>query len=156
VHIALRPSLPEDQAFLLAVYISTRQDELAAVPWDQATKDAFLHSQARAQDADYRSRRPAAEFLIVTVDGEDVGRLYRAELPDDDLRLMDIALLPAWRGRGIGTKLIEDLIAEAQRARQLVSLHVELHNPVRRLYDRLGFVVTGQDAVYALMELRPS
>jgi ribosomal protein S18 acetylase RimI-like enzyme len=156
VQIALRPARAEDQDFCYLVYASTRTEELADVPWDDATKDAFLLSQARAQDTDYRARRPDAEFLVIAVDGHDVGRLYRTELPDDELRLMDIALLPEFRGRGIGTQLIADLVAEADQRGLLLSLHVEHHNPVRRLYDRLGFVVAGSDEVNARMERRPS
>jgi GNAT superfamily N-acetyltransferase len=154
--ITLRPSVPEDTDFLYAVYASTRQEELAAVPWDDATKASFLLTQARAQDVDYRTRRPQGEFLVVTADGVDAGRLYRALLDGGELRLMDIALLPDWRGRGIGTRLIEELVEECRLNRWLLSLHVELHNPVRRLYDRLGFVVAAQDEVNARMELRVS
>ena len=124
--------------------------------WDDASRDAFLRSQAEAQDTDYRTRCPNAEFLVVTVDGTDVGRLYRVELPGGELRLMDIALFPEWRGRGIGTQLIDDLVTEARQRRLLLSLHVEHSNPVRRLYERLGFVVAAEDAVNSRMELRPS
>ncbi|MDT7536506.1 MAG: hypothetical protein QOI82_91 [Actinomycetota bacterium] len=156
MEILLRPSVEADRPFLYAVYASTRKEELAAVPWDEATKEAFLLQQATAQDDDYRARRPDGEFLVVAVDGIDVGRLYRTELPGDELRLMDIALLPEWRGRGIGTWLIEELVAEARQRGLLLSLHVEHSNPVRRLYERMGFTVAGEDAVNARMELAPS
>jgi ribosomal protein S18 acetylase RimI-like enzyme len=156
VEIGLRPSGPADREFLLRVYVSTRLDELAGLLWDQSAKDSFLRSQAEAQDADYRLRRPNAQFLVITADGEDVGRLYRVELAGEELRLMDIALVPEWRGRGIGTALIGDLVTEARERGLLLSLHVEHHNPVRRLYDRLGFHVAAQDDVNARMELSVS
>jgi ribosomal protein S18 acetylase RimI-like enzyme len=156
VHVALRPAVAADRELLLAVYASTRLAELEHVPWDAAAKAAFLRSQAEAQDADYRTRRPDADFLVITVDGQDVGRLYRVELPDHELRLMDIALLPDWRGRGIGRRLLQDLVDEADRRGLTLTLHVEHQTPVRRLYDRLGFVVTAQDDVNARMERRPS
>ena len=152
--MSLRPSTPDDREFLLRVYASTRTEELAVVPWDDAQKDASLRMQAEAQDADYRARRPGAQYLVVVVDGADAGRLYRADLPGE-LRLMDIALLPEWRGRGIGSALLADLLAEADRRGMSVTLHVEHWNPAVRLYERLGFTVAGQTDVYALMERKP-
>ncbi|HEV7886791.1 MAG TPA: GNAT family N-acetyltransferase [Acidimicrobiales bacterium] len=159
--IRLRPAGPEDREFLLSVYASTRTDEVAILPWDDAQKAVFLRQQAEAQDADYRRRSPDAQFLVVEYDGQDVGRLYRAEVPGVDgrpvgLRMMDVALLPEWRSRGIGTRIINDLVAEAEARGLVLSLHVEHWNPVKRLYERLGFVVAGQNEVYALMERAPA
>jgi ribosomal protein S18 acetylase RimI-like enzyme len=69
------------------------------------------------------------------------GRLWLDE-GDDRLHILDIALLPAWRGRGLGTRCLQAL-AEAAGQRPL-SIHVEIHNPARRLYERLGFVAEGE------------
>ena len=56
---------------------------------------------------------------------------------------MDIALLPEYRGRGIGTALLEELLVEADATGRRVTIHVERFNPARRLYERLGFVEAG-------------
>jgi ribosomal protein S18 acetylase RimI-like enzyme len=152
--VTLRPSGPDDREFLFTVYERTRTEELAVLPWTEEQKQAFLRFQAEAQDTDYRARRPDARFLVVVADGTDVGRLYRAEL-DGELELMDIALLPEWRGQGIGSLLLEDLLAEADARGLTVTLYVEHWNPARRLYDRLGFVAVGQDDVYLRMERQP-
>ncbi|MDQ1713083.1 MAG: hypothetical protein QOE45_2533 [Frankiaceae bacterium] len=153
--VALRPALPDDREFLLGVYESTRVEEVALTPWPEEQRRAFLRQQAEAQDADYRRNYGAAAFHVVERDGERIGRLYRGE-GLGELRLIDIALLPDWRGQGIGSALIDDVLAEGDRRGMTVVLHVEHWNPARRLYDRRGFVVVAEDGVYARMERAPA
>jgi ribosomal protein S18 acetylase RimI-like enzyme len=148
--LELRPARPEDEAFLLAVYASTREEELAVVPWDAATKDAFLHMQFAAQNGYYRQQFPDATFDVVTVDGVPAGRLY-VDWRDTEIRIIDIALLPEHRGRGIGTALLTSILDEAERTGKTVSIHVERENPARRLYERLGFVEVAQQGVHLLL-----
>ena len=85
------------------------------------------------------------------MDGEPAGRLYVHRGPSD-IRIMDIALAPAFRGRGIGTGLLRTLIVEAEESGRKLSIHVETNNPARRLYERLGFRPAGEHGVYVLME----
>jgi ribosomal protein S18 acetylase RimI-like enzyme len=148
---SLRPANEADREFLLALYGSTREDELAQVEWDDAAKQAFLEHQFRAQDHHYRANYPGATLDVVEVDGERAGRLY-VHRGEDDIRIMDIAIVPGFRARGIGTRLIQDLMAEAGASGRSVSIHVEMQNPARSLYDRLGFVPVGEHGVYVLME----
>ena len=61
-------------------------------------------------------------------------------------------LLPEQRGRGVGTALLTAVFAESVPAGRSVSIHVELFNPARRLYERLGFRELSRNGVYALME----
>jgi predicted GNAT family acetyltransferase len=68
---------------------------------------------------------------------------------------MDIALLPDFRGAGLGTALLAGLFAEATAAGKTVTIHVEGFNPARRLYERLGFRQIGEHGVYHLMEWTP-
>lgn len=152
--VGLRPATDADRDLLLRVYESTRVEEVAAAPWTDAEKAAFLRMQAEAQDTDYRAKRPSARFLVVTYDGADAGRLYRVDLPGE-LRLMDLSLLPEFRGQGIGSGLLADLVAEADQRGMTVSLHVEHWNPAKRLYDRLGFVAAGENEIYLRMERPP-
>lgn len=88
-------------------------------------------------------------------DGEPAGRLY-VHRREREIRLMDIALLPEFRGDGIGGALLDDLFAEAAASGRTLTIHVESYNPARRLYERRGFRQIGEHGVYLLMEWRPS
>ena len=144
-----------DRAFLVGLYASTREEELAQVEWDAATKRAFIEQQFTAQDVAYRGNYPGATLDVIEVDGERAGRLY-VHRGSSDIRIMDIALVPAFRGRGIGTELLRDLIAEGDASGRKLSIHVEVNNPARSLYERLGFRLAGQHGIYVLMERPPS
>src|SRR5215213_1975415 len=111
----LRPVCENDDRFLRRLYASLREDELALVPWDEAQKDAFLRQQFDAQDTYYREHYDGASFDVIEVDGESAGRLYVARW-EDEIRIMDIAVLPEYRGAGIGTRLVRELLAEGARS----------------------------------------
>jgi ribosomal protein S18 acetylase RimI-like enzyme len=153
--IGLRPVADDDRAFLLALYGSVREPELAHLPWDDATKRAFVEQQFTAQDEHYRSNYPGATLDVIEVDGERAGRLYVHRGPSD-IRIMDIALAPAFRGRGIGTTLLCTLMDDAEESGRKLSIHVEMNNPARALYQRLGFEPAGEHGVYVLMERVPA
>jgi ribosomal protein S18 acetylase RimI-like enzyme len=147
----LRPATKADRAFLVELYGSTRADELALVDWDDATKRAFVEHQFSAQDDHYRAHYPGATFDVIELDGERAGRLY-VHRGEKEIRIMDIVVAPTFRGRGIGTALIEELMAEAGATGRSLSIHVEMQNPARSLYERLGFVPAGEHGVYVLMK----
>jgi ribosomal protein S18 acetylase RimI-like enzyme len=139
--------------FLERVYGSTRAEELALTEWDDATKSAFIAQQFRAQHEHYTSNYVGATYDVVVVDGEDAGRLYVARWPDE-IRMMDIALLPEYRGRGVGTPLIRALMREAADGGMKLSIHVEQNNRALGLYRRLGFEPVHEHGVYVLLEWR--
>jgi ribosomal protein S18 acetylase RimI-like enzyme len=136
------------------VYASTRAEELAVVPWDDAQKDAFLRAQFDAQDAWWHENYAEASFDVIVVDGEPAGRLYVHRGPSE-IRIVDIALLPEHRGDGVGTRLLEDLLAEGDASGKSVTIHVERMNPALRLYERLGFALAEDKGVYLFLE-RPA
>lgn len=142
-----------DLPFAAAVYASTRAEELAVTGWPDQQKQAFLQHQHEAQHRHYRLHYQGAEWLIIERDRRPVGRLYRAEWPRE-IRVIDLSLLPEARGGGIGTQIIQDIQREAEARGKGVSIHVEKHNPARRLYTRLGFQVAQDKGVYDLMEWR--
>jgi ribosomal protein S18 acetylase RimI-like enzyme len=143
----LRPVTGDDRAFLLELYASTREPALAQVP-------GLIEQQFDAQDAHYRRGYPGAALDVVEVEGERAGRLY-VHRSESEIRIMDIALMPAFRGRGIGTALLRSLIAEAEASGRTLSVHVEAANPARSLYGRLGFRAVGErGGVYVRMERR--
>ena len=139
-----------DREFLVELYGSVREPELAHLPWDKAMKRAFVEQQFAAQDAHYRENYPGATLDVIEVDSERAGRLY-VHRGQRDIRIMDIALAPAFRGRGIGSALLHALIDEAGDSDRMLSIHVEMNNPARRLYERLGFGPAGEHGVYVLM-----
>jgi ribosomal protein S18 acetylase RimI-like enzyme len=151
--IALRPIVPDDRAFLLAVYSSIRQAELAAVGWNSAQKAAFVAMQFGAQHTYYQEHYGSASFDVVLVDGQPAGRLYVSR-EGDEIRIVDIALLPEFCNRGIGSSLLRQLHAEARAAGKPLRIHVERFNPALRLYERLGFRQVADRGVYLFMEWR--
>jgi ribosomal protein S18 acetylase RimI-like enzyme len=136
--ITLCASTARDEPFLREVYAGTRADELALVNWSDEQKAAFLDMQFRAQLTYYHAQMPGAAYDIIREDGVAVGRLYVDRRPDD-IHIIDIALLPQHRNRGIGGSLIRQMMKEAAANSQSVSLYVEPFNRARRFYDRLGF-----------------
>jgi ribosomal protein S18 acetylase RimI-like enzyme len=150
--VALRPATEDDREFLADVYASTRTEELSVLDWPEEQKHSFLRMQFDAQDAYYREVYPKALLQVITTDGRAIGRLYTVRLADE-IRLIDIALLPAYRGGGIGSKLVKDVTEDARRSGLAVRLHVEPWNPAKRLYEGFGFRVVSAGPVYELMEL---
>lgn len=148
---SLRPITPEDESFLASLYASTRAEELAQTNWSDEQKTMFCRMQFNAQTEDYRRNYSDASFQIIERGGVAVGRLLVLR-SDEAVHVIDIALMPAHRGAGIGTKLLGELQDEAKAAGKKLSIYVERFNPARRLYDRLGFRQIEERGVYFLME----
>ena len=150
--VALRPARPADEPFLCALYASTRQAELAATDWLPEQIDAFLADQFALQSRHYAEHYADAAFSVVEQDGEPVGRLI-VLAGADEVRLVDVSLVAERRGRGLGTALVQRVLAAASGRR--VVLHVEVFNPALRLYERLGFRAAEQVGAYWRMEAEP-
>jgi ribosomal protein S18 acetylase RimI-like enzyme len=127
---------------------------MARVPWTEEQKRAFLDLQFEARDRHYRSWFPAARFDVIERGGAAIGRLI-VDRGDDAIRIVDIALIPEQRGRGLGGALLRGLLDEAAGSGRPVRIHVERGNPARRLYDRLGFDPIEEQGLYELLEWRP-
>jgi GNAT superfamily N-acetyltransferase len=155
----LRPATAGDAELLYRIYASTREEELAIVPWDAAAKEAFLRMQFAAQDTHYHAMFPAASYDLILgggiagggAGGEVLGRLY-VDRGEQAWLVLDIALLPEYRGQGIGALLLNRVIAEAATAAKPVRMHVERFNRAQRLYARLGFCQIADEGVYLLLE----
>ena len=153
--ILLRPVVRADEEFLCRVYRSTREAELAQVDWDDGHKDAFVRMQFDAQSRYYAEQYAGAAFDVIVVDEEPAGRLYVARWPDE-IRIVDIALLPQYRNRGIGSSVLHDLVAEGDAGGKPVTIHVEKFNPALRLYERLGFLPVEDRGVYLFLRREPT
>ena len=151
--ITLRPESAEDEPLLLELYAATRADEMAATGWNSGTCAAFVRMQFRAQREGYRNAFPRAAFSMILADARPIGRLVVNRV-EEEIRLIDIALLASHQGQGIGTQLLRQLCAEAASGSKAVRLHTLPHSRARRLYERLGFHPVGETDVYQQMEWR--
>jgi ribosomal protein S18 acetylase RimI-like enzyme len=152
--VALRLATDADYDFMRVLYHSTRAEEMLHFPFDDSQKNAFLDWQFSMQWKHYAEHYPTCERSIIEVDGVAAGRLY-VDRWKVEIRVVDIALLPEFRDRGIGAALMREVMEQARAANKQVSIHVEVFNPARALYDRLGFVEVDTSGAYALMRWTP-
>src|SRR5437870_5813696 len=142
LQVLLRPAAAADYEALVRVYASTRAAELAQVTWwDDEQKRAFCRAQYDAQKAEYDARFPDAEYDVIEMEGSTVGRVWigRAE---QEIRLLDIALLPEAQRHGLGAAIVGALIEEARASnKRLRHMVFMLNTDARRFYERLGFRV---------------
>ncbi|MBU0675051.1 MAG: GNAT family N-acetyltransferase [Proteobacteria bacterium] len=154
-YIALRPISEGDEEFLYEVYASTRAWEMALTGWDQAEQEKFLRMQFSFQAQAYAQNYHHPDYQIILWQNSAAGRLY-LDRRAQEIRIVDIALLPEYRDRGIGTYLFEKLQEEGLHQGLAVTIHVERFNRAKNLYERLGFRQIRQtDEVYQLMEWQP-
>jgi ribosomal protein S18 acetylase RimI-like enzyme len=153
--ISLRAVSPEDKGFLLKLYASTRQGEMEAWGWTAAQKETFIRMQFDAREQSYEAAYPGAQRRIILI-GKDPAGAMIVFRDQTEIRLVDISLLPEHRGCGVGAKLIGELIAEAANASVPLRLSVLRGNRAAGLYERLGFVTTGEDEMYLQMERSPA
>jgi ribosomal protein S18 acetylase RimI-like enzyme len=148
--IARRPVTEADRDLIFRLYASTRAAEMAMVPWNEDQKRAFVESQFAAQCRGYRESFPNAVHEVLSHQGRDIGRLYVSH-ESERIHILDITVAPEARDTGIGTRVMEDLIEEAQGLP--LSIYTESFNPSRRLFERLGFQVASEDG-FLLLFLR--
>ncbi|HWN10693.1 MAG TPA: GNAT family N-acetyltransferase [Pyrinomonadaceae bacterium] len=150
----LRQVSKDDDPFLIALYGSTRADELNQVEWAEGQRDAFLAWQFDMQRREYDARFPDARHQLIVIDDEPAGRIWVGE-DNEQIRLLDISLLPQFQKRGAGTMLLKELMNEAERAGKFLRHMVfVLNNDAHRFYERLGFVVIEDVGAYKHMEYK--
>jgi len=152
--IHLRPQEEKDNLFIETVYRSTREEELKLTNWNEEQKNAFIIMQSMAQLSDYKIKFPGAAFRVVMYGKQDAGRFYTWE-NEHEIRLIDISLLPSFRGKGIGSSLLGALIKRANASRKTISLHVDPVNPALHLYLRMGFIHVRNNGLHLYMERKP-
>ena len=149
--ITLRPVQESDDEFLLKVYGSTREQELAQVPWTAEQKQQFVRMQWEAQKNHYAAQHPHASHEIIYIEGIAAGRLY-LDRSGEKFHILDITILPEHRNRGAGSFLLNQIMAEAKEAGKPVSIYVETFNPSLRLFQRLGFTPIQQEGFHLLLQ----
>lgn len=154
----LRLVADDDDAMLLRIYRDTREDELALTAWDGPQRAAFVRMQFDAQRSHYRRCFPRSAQSLVEVDAgqgwQVAGRIWRDDGPRA-IHLLDIAMLGAWRGLGLGGRLLRRILGEASDSGRAVTIYVEQGNRARSLYERLRFCPEGEpEGVYQKMVWR--
>jgi ribosomal protein S18 acetylase RimI-like enzyme len=152
--IELRPVEEKDDSFIEKVYRSTREEELNFTNWDEYQKQAFVKMQSVAQVAEYKTKYPGAAFQVIIYKKKDAGRFYTWE-NENEIRLIDITLLPQFRKKGIGSFLLEGLIKRSEKVQKKISLHVDPVNPALKLYLRSGFIHLRNNGRHYYMERLP-
>lgn len=142
---------PHHEGFLLKLYVSTRIDEVRGWGWDDTTRENFLKMQWNAQSRHYANEYPDAVHCVVRYNGQLVGRLMTRHT-DLDILLIDVSILPECRNKGLGTFLIAELQAEAQRTGKSLQLSVLKVSPAVHLYQRLGFETIQANDLYCSMK----
>lgn len=123
--------------------------------WETSQLETFLRMQFEMQQQSYKTNYPESSYQIILVDDQPVGHMLVAEQVER-MVLVDIALLPDFRGGGIGTAFIEKLQREAGRSGKTIVLHVVATSAARRLYERLGFRATGDNGFQLEMQWEQS
>jgi ribosomal protein S18 acetylase RimI-like enzyme len=154
LNLLLRPVRTEDVPFLAKLYASTRETEMALVDWSEAQKTAFLNMQFDAQHRYYTEMYSDAHFDVIESGGVPVGRLYVDYRPEA-IHVIDIALLPDYRGLGLGKQIMQDLLRQGENEGLQVTIHVEQFNPALRFYQRLGFEMLQGEGIHFLMRWVP-
>lgn len=149
--VTLRAVQESDNEFLLKVYGSTREQEMAQVPWTAEQKQQFVRMQYEAQKNHYAEQHPHASHEVICLEGTDAGRVYLDRL-GEKFHILDITLLPEYRNRGAGSFLLGQIMAEAKEAGKPVSIYVETFNPSLRLLQRLGFTPIQQEGFHLLLQ----
>jgi ribosomal protein S18 acetylase RimI-like enzyme len=149
--IRFRPVMQEDQEFLFRLYASTRLEEMAVTGWREIQVEEFLRMQFSLQHTQYIQNYKGASFDIILVDGIPAGRLY-VDRGEDSIRVIEISILPEFRRKGIGGSILRGLTEEAEAKGKIISLHVEMNNPVLGFYKTLGFREKELRGIYFYME----
>lgn len=151
--ILLEKQKPLHQSFLEELYRSTREEELSQTNWTEQQKQQFVVMQFLAQKADYERKFPNGLQQIIYCKKQAIGRLYTNET-ENNIHIIDIALLPKYRNKGMGKFLLQQLIAKAKKQQKTISLQVIKTNPAKNLYNRLGFVTIKEEGIREYMECR--
>ena len=141
----LRPATDDDFAFLFGLHRAAMGQYIETIwGWHDDWQEEYFR----------RKFDPSAR-QVIQVEGRDAGVVVVEQRPDE-VYLSLIELLPEFQQRGIGTQIVNDIKATAHNAGLPVTLHVlRTNEQARRLYERLGFQVIGDEEVRLHMICEP-
>jgi GNAT superfamily N-acetyltransferase len=144
--LALRPECPEDHPFLESLYQSVRSD-LQLLGGDSELVRNLTKLQFEAQRRCYQQMFTDASYLVIEEHSRRIGRAILDQ--SRGIHVVDLALIPEVRGRGIGTRLLKALQRTADKLDVPLSLSVAMDNHgARCFYLRLGFQEEQNDGIY--------
>jgi ribosomal protein S18 acetylase RimI-like enzyme len=150
--LELRPERDDDQPFRFELFCKSRPPEWDMVQLDPQFREQLMRHQFEAQTTSYRVQFPKARFDIIELDREPIGRIV-VDRPAGMLNLVDQAIVPQLRSKGLGTTIMRVLMDEARARRIPMRLMVGSSNdPSLRLYLRLGFVPIETVPLYIELE----
>ena len=150
----LRPATADDENFLITVYKSSRGDDLRGLGWDENRINEFLEMQYQAQRTFDQSDYGRATDEIILCSGQRAGRLL-ADFREDEIRCVDLSLLPEYRNRGLGTLLVRKLQKQASAAQKPLRVQIIRFSRAVKLFERLGFSRTSETGTHFQMEWKP-
>ena len=154
VPYTLRPMRQSDQPFLQSLYSTTRPD-IQATNLPEREKTQLIATQFRAQTLHYHTHFGNADFLIIEQLGKRIGRIT-IHPREDEIRVVDLAILPEYRSHGIGTKVMQEVLEKGRIRDQPVRIHVDKLSRAFSFYTRLGFEVIEEKEQHLLMECSPT
>ncbi len=138
--LSLRPMKTSDSAFIESLYRTTR-DDLRMIDAEDEFVEDLIDIQHHAQTQGYGDMFPNAMYFVAEYQGERIGRTV-LDFGQNEVRVVDIALMPAARGKGYGSQILQAVQRVAGKIMAPVSLTVRAdHMSAKQLYMRLGFVV---------------
>jgi len=152
--IQLKKKNETDSEFLLQLMGEIKIAELNAYSWPEHMKNQLIEMQYKGYEQMIKNEYPNAEDYIIMVDNENAGRL-QLDINDNSMCIVNISLMPAFHGKGIGSKIIKDVLAEADMKNKPVYLEVDKVNPAFNLYKRIGFDICGEDEIKYSMKYLP-
>ena len=150
--LRLRPEMPEDRDFRFRLFCNSRLPEWDLVQLDPPVREGLMRMQFEAQTATYAQRFPQAAFDIIELDGQPIGRIV-VNRTGGFVHIVDQAIVPELRRRGLGTAVMRALMDEAAAGGIPVRLKVaDVNDPSLRLYLRLGFRRIDEAPLYMELE----
>jgi ribosomal protein S18 acetylase RimI-like enzyme len=144
-----RPAADADEPFLRELFATTRPE---LTWWDDGARETFVDVQVRGQRQEWEARFPDSLHELILFDGNAVGRVWVA-WPPGECEVLDMTLLPEHRRGGIGTQIMREILAEADRREVPVRLTVEHTNAASLAFcERLAFAPVADDDVYVVLE----
>lgn len=153
--LSLRPMGNSDKAFVESLYRSTR-DDLRMIDAEEDFIEGLIEMQQNAQTEGYGDMFPNAMYFVAEYHNERVGRVV-LDFGQNEIRVVDIALIPAARGKGYGNQILQAVQLTASKVMAPVALSVRFDNiHAKQLYARLGFMVEEAQIPYERMVWYPS